>query len=434
MSTVLVLGAGRVAGPAIRILLEKGHRVRLAADDLGAARALAGSSEGVHVEQLDARDPDAVRRAVSASDLALSLLPASLHAPVARACIAERRPFLSTSYVSPEITAMDPDARAQGVLLLNECGLDPGLDHLLAVDLVESARERGARVVAFRSVCGGIPAPESNDNPFGYKISWSPRGVALAGTRAARWLERGRVLERGPGEIFRDPRPMDVDGLGRLELYPNGDAIPYATKYGIERVDTIFRGTFRWPGWCSTWRAIAGLGCLDDAARAVALRPLDVERTLGGGASSVLERLRWLGLFDAGAAAAAAKRGLTRLDHLVALMETRMTYAPGERDLVVLVDEVTIDGADSARRVKTAPCALAATIVARGEAHGETAMARLVGVPAGLAACRILDQTIDAVGVQVPVDPRLVRTLLDDLAHAGIEPHRSERPAPESES
>ncbi len=300
MKTILVLGAGRVAAPAVRVLLEHGHHVRVANDDLDAARAILGGNARATAERLDARDPDAVRRAVAGADLALSLLPAPLHPSVARACVAEGRPFLSTSYVSPEIAALDSDARARGVLLMNECGLDPGLDHLLAIDLVERARARGARVVAFRSVCGGIPSPESNDNPFGYKISWSPRGVALAGTRTARWRENDAVAERGPGEIFRDPSSMRVDGLGALEVYPNGDSLPYAAKYGIDGVRSIFRGTFRWPGWCPTWRAIAQLGWLDDTAPADALREEEAARTLG------------LSAGDAGARALALDRAFRR--------------------------------------------------------------------------------------------------------------------------
>jgi saccharopine dehydrogenase-like NADP-dependent oxidoreductase len=269
-------------------------------------------------------------------------------------------------------------------------------------------------------VCGGIPAPESNDNPFGYKISWSPRGVALAGTRPARWLENGTVAERGPGEIFRDPGSMPVDGLGTLETYPNGNSLPYAAKYGLDGAPTIFRGTFRWPGWCATWRAIARLGWLDDAAPADALRPEDAARTLAlAPDDAIVERLRWLGLFDDGPAAAAARSGRSRLDHLVTLMEARMVYRGGEHDLVVLIDEVTLEGAT--------PRTLAATIVERGDADGETAMAKLVGVPAALVACRMLDGSIAGGGVRIPVDPKLVRTLLADLAGAGITARFSER-------
>ena len=404
MSTIALFGAGRVAAPAIRLLLQRGHRVQVHTDRPHDAPPIPGAQ----IELLDARDFDAVRSAVSRADLALSLLPAQLHGPVARACLAERKPFLSTSYATPEIQALDEAARERGVLLFNECGLDPGIDHLLAVDLLEKARARGASVTAFRSLCGGIPAPASNDNPFGYKISWSTRGVALAGSRPARYLENQEMHTCAPGEIFLEPRSCEIEGIGRLEFYPNGDAIPYARKYGIEDARSIYRGTLRWPGWCETWSAIARLGWLDDATpiplptRAQAAAELQLPTS-----HPVLDRLDWLGLFDDDDHGSAS-----RLDHLVSLMEERLTYRPGERDLVVLRDEIEID---QEGRTET----LASTLVEEGTEEG-SAMARLVGVPAALAACRILDGEIAGAGVRIPDDARTARLLLQDLAGAGI--------------
>jgi saccharopine dehydrogenase-like NADP-dependent oxidoreductase len=412
VSTIAVFGAGRVAGPAIRLLLERGHRVHVKTDRPHEAPHI----EGAQVDALDARDEEAVRFAVSRADLALSLLPASLHLSVARACVRERKPFLSTSYASPEIQSLDRDARTNGVLLFNECGLDPGIDHLLAIELIENARRRGARITAFRSLCGGIPAPESNDNPLGYKVSWSTRGVALAGSRPARFLEEGEVRTCGPGEIFLDPRSCEIPRVGALEFYPNGDAIPYARKYGIEGTRSILRGTLRWPGWCETWRSIAKLGWLDDTA------PVKIPRRAGAAASlglpaahPILDRLDWLGLFEE-----PSKNETSRsmLDHLVALMDERLPYRTGEKDLVVLRDEiVTVDAGGKTETTHS-------TLVEKGTAEG-SAMSRLVGVPAALAACRILDGTIAGEGVRIPDDPETARLLLQDLAGAGIVAHEA---------
>ena len=403
MSTIALFGAGRVAAPAIRLLTERGHQVHVWTDRPQDAPHISGA----RVELLDARNFDAVRAAVARADLALSLLPAQLHGPVARACIRERKPFLSTSYASAEIQSLDAEARAQGVLLFNECGLDPGIDHLLAVDLLEQARVRGARVTAFRSLCGGIPAPSANDNPFGYKISWSTRGVALAGSRPARYRENREERTCAPGEIFLEPRSCTIEGTGTLEFYPNGDAIPYAKKYGIEDVSSIYRGTLRWPGWCETWSAIARLGWLDDSASPrTETRGEAAARLQLPSSHPILERLAWLGLFDA------AHGARSRLDHLVLLMEERLTYRPGEHDLVVLRDEIEID-----REGRTE--ILASTLVEEGTTD-TSAMARLVGVPAALAACRILQGAIEGAGVRIPDDAPTARLLLEDLAGAGI--------------
>jgi saccharopine dehydrogenase-like NADP-dependent oxidoreductase len=405
MSTIALFGAGRVAAPAIGLLVERGHRVQVKTDRPEDAPHIGGAD----VALLDARDSDAVRSAISGADLALSLLPAHLHVPVARACLLERKPFLSTSYASPEIQSLDEDAREKGVLLFNECGLDPGIDHLLAVDLLENARALGAQVTAFRSLCGGIPAPSANDNPFGYKISWSTRGVALAGSRPARYLENREERACGPGEIFLAPRPCEIEGIGRLEFYPNGDALPYAKKYGIEDVRSIYRGTLRWPGWCKTWSAIARLGWLDDTAPFRSQTRAEAAAILHLSSSDpVFERLAWLGLFEEDGASGAR----SRLDRLVLLMEERMAYRPGEHDLVVLRDEIEI-----ARGEKNE--ILSSTLVEEGTAD-TSAMARLVGVPAALAAIRILDGTIEGAGVRIPDDPRTARLLLQDLAGAGI--------------
>ncbi len=412
MKTAVVFGAGKVAAPALRAILGRGHRVRVATDQPGAAHALLSGHVRGEVEALDARDENAVASAVARGDLALSLLPANLHGPVARACVAARRPFLSTSYASPEIRALDGEARARGVLLLNECGLDPGLDHLLAVDLAERARADGVRIVGFRSLCGGIPAPESNDNPFGYKLSWSTRGVALAGTRPARYRDDGREVECGPGEIFRDPRTCDVEGVGTLEFYPNGDALPYAKKYGLHEASTIYRGTFRWPGWCETWSAIARLGWLDEKSPAERPTREEAARQLCLAPSHrILDRLDWLGLLADGAK---LPPGASKLDALIARMDARLGYAPGEVDLVVLRDEIDVVGKDGSRSTR------ASTIAARGVPHGDSAMATLVGLPAGLAACRILEGSFGGSGVRIPVDPPVVHALLADLAAAGI--------------
>ena len=265
MKTVVVLGSGRVAGPAIRALLATDHRVVVATDQPESATALLGGHPNGEVVATDASSAEVLRGLVRRGDVALSLLPASLHARVAEACLAERRALVTTSYVSEEMRALDGLARRRGLLFLNEVGADPGIDHMLAVRLVHRVRAQGGRVTGFRSLCGGLPAPEAADNPFRYKVSWSPRGVVLAGSRPARFLENGELVPVARLTIFDHATEVEIPGLGRLECVPNGDALRYLEAYGLEEVDTLFRGTLRWPGWSQTWSALCRLGFVDDA-------------------------------------------------------------------------------------------------------------------------------------------------------------------------
>lgn len=415
MKTAVVFGAGRVAAPAIRVLRQRGHRVCVMTDQVDAARELLAHetpAAPLEIFPLDARDEEAVKDAVRRGEIAVSLLPAQLHGPVARACVLERRSFLSTSYVSPEIRALDSDARKSGVLLMNECGLDPGLDHLLAIELVARAKENGETISGFHSICGGIPAPQSNDNPFGYKLSWSTRGVALAGTRAARYLEDGATVECAPGTIFRNPRRRAVAPFGELESYPNGDSLPYAEKYGLGSASTVFRGTFRWPGWCETWSAIAELGWLSETNPLELPTSAELQSRLGPARRPIADRLTWLGLVRN--EGSPPRTIAAPLNFLVERMDQRLNFAPGEIDLVVLRDELHV--VDAKGKAKTRE----ATIVEYGTPGKDTAMAKLVGVPAGVAASRILEGSIDAVGVHIPVEPKLVRGFLEDLAHTGV--------------
>ena len=419
MRRVLVLGAGLVSRPLVRHLLNGGDIEVTVADQDGskASRVLDGHPRGTAIE-LGLDDGGGVAARVRECDLVVSLLPYTLHVPVAKVAIANRKPLVTTSYVSPEMRALDAEARAAGVIVLNEVGLDPGLDHMSAMRTIDRLRAEGRRLVSFRSCCGGLPSPEANTNPWGYKFSWSPRGVLLAGRNAARWLEDGGVVEVPGGEIFARVAPYDVPGLGRLEVYPNRDSIAYVTTYGIEEVRTMFRGTLRWPGWCATLDAVARLGLLDVTEKP--WRPgttcRELTETLARGrvnelTAAVRERLTWAGLFSD------APIGATQvapLDLLCALLEARMGYAPGERDMVVLRHQFGVVGPDGATRELTS------TLIAHGEPGGDSAMARTVSLPAAIAARLILDGGIPLHGVRVPVHREIYEPILDALEPMGI--------------
>jgi len=429
---VLVLGAGLVAPPLVRYLLQRGVTVTVASQVVSRARELVGDHPQGHGIGLDVPgDMTALEELVEEADVVVSLLPASFHPVVARTCVEYGTHLVTTSYVSDEMRELDARARERGLVLLNECGLDPGIDHMAAMRVIHRVQDEGARVVALHSYCGGLPAPDVNDNPWGYKFSWSPRGVLLAARNPARYLFEGRVVDVPPEELFDNCHYLDIAEVGRLQSYPNRDATVYVEKYGLAGIRTMFRGTLRYPGHCITWKQLSALGLLDlgemDLAgetwaglmrRLAGGRPGEdpreaVARKLGIGlASEPMRRFEWLGLFAEEPLPAGVS---TPLDALVARMEERLRYRPGERDMVVLHDEflVAANGDDRLSRVTL-------TLLAFGEVGGDSAMARTVGLPAAIATRLILEGKVTEPGVRLPTTPDLYGPILEELAEHGI--------------
>jgi len=427
---VLVLGAGLVARPLVRYLLGvPGVRVTVASRTVEKARRLVGSAANGTATALNVDDEGALDRAISGCDLAVSLLPYVYHPRVARGCVTHGAHMVTTSYVKDEMRALDGPARTAGVLLLNEIGVDPGIDHMSAMQVIDRIRGEGGRLVSFTSNTGGLPAPDSNDNPMGYKFSWAPRGVVLAGKNPARYLKDGTIVDVPGPELFAHHGPCRIVGFGELEVYPNRDSLPYIESYGIASVESMFRGTLRYPGWCATMKRIADLGLLDETPRAdLAGRtfaeltgsligapgpagPEDLARHLGlpRDAKPVTD-LEWLGLTSPDPLPAGAE---TLLDVLAQRMLEKMQYAPGERDMLVMQHEFVVE-APRGRQ------AITSTLVEYGIPNGDSAMSRLVGLPAAIAARRILDGTIDLVGVQVPTSPSIYEPVLGELAGMGV--------------
>ena len=432
MKHVLVFGAGLVAGPLVHYLLDQpDFHVTVASRTVSKAQALVGDHPRGRAVAADvARDPAIIAELVPQADLAVSLLPYTYHVQVAQSCLEHGKHLVTTSYVSDAMRALDGPAHDAGVLLLNEMGLDPGIDHMEAMRVIHRVQDAGGTIVGFRSYCGGLPAPDANTNPFGYKFSWSPRGVLLAGRNAARYRKDGQEV-RVPGpELFANYEIVNIPGLGDFEGYPNRDSLPYAATYGIEDTRTMFRGTLRYPGWCDTLKALADLGLLDDAKRddLMGLTWAGLLRRLIGGApgdlrhavavhlgldpaDDVLGRLAWLGLFRDEPLPAAP---FTLLDTLVAQLEPRLQYAPGERDMVILQHEFDAEYPDRPTEH------IVSTLIDYGVPCGETSMSRTVGLPAAIGAKMVLTGAITATGVQIPVDPGIYEPVLEELTTVGI--------------
>lgn len=431
MSRILVLGAGLVARPLVQYLLgQPDFQVTVASRTVEKARALIGDRPNGRALAFDIeREPERLDDLVAQADLAVSMLPYIHHLQVAHACLRHRRHLVTTSYVKDEMRALDSAARQAGVLFLNEIGLDPGIDHMSAMRIIDRVHADGGRVVSFRSYCGGLPAPEANTNPFGYKFSWSPRGVLLAGRNDARYLEDGQVVEIPNRRLFATRHTVPVEGVGDLEAYPNRDSLPYIQLYGIPETRTMYRGTLRYPGWCETWQKFVELGLLDLTERedlaGMTYRQLlahligrpetsDLRRDLAVHLnipvdSPILDRFEWLGLFRDDP----LPPERTILDVLAVRMQEKLQYAPGERDMVVLLHDFVAEYPDRRERIRS-------WLVDFGIPHGDTAMARTVGLPAAIATRLILQGVIRLTGVHIPVLPEIYRPVLAELEERGI--------------
>lgn len=426
MPNALLLGAGLVAAPAIRYLAAKGIGVTIAANNPERARALLGGHAG-EVVDWSVGDDRTLAELVKNAQVVISLLPATMHVAVARACIRARRPLVTASYVGDEMRALDAEARASGVTLLCEMGLDPGIDHMSAMRLIDAAREGGEEVMSFRSYCGGIPALEANDNPWGYKFSWSPLGVLRATLSSMRYRMDGEVIELPPEKLEEARHELEVEGLPAFEAYPNRDSLGYEGLYGIAGAQSLLRGTLRWPGWCAGVGAFRRLGLLQDEPPsasswpALLCRQIGAEQPLEGqplreavahflgveSKATLLDQLAFLGLFS-GEQALPQESQENVLSLLAQTMLKRMSYAEGERDLIVMHHELITRRRDGEQAVYSS------SLVVRGEAE-ETAMAKTVGVPAAIGARMLLEGGVVEPGTKIPINKEIYEPALREL-------------------
>ena len=431
MKKVLVLGAGLVARPLVNYLLSQpDFSVTVADVEAGrAAKLVAGHPRGTS-EVLDIADRAALASAIGRADLVVSMVPYTFHPLVAELAIEQGKSMVTASYVSPAMQALDARARVRGVILLNEVGLDPGIDHMEAMRVIHDVHGAGGKVVGFMSWCGGLPAPEANTNPFGYKFSWSPRGVLLASKNSAKFLKDGRVITIPAADLFARPETIGIPGLGEFEGYPNRDSVAYRETYGIPEALSVFRGTLRYPGWCETLRKMVELGLLDDSPKNRSGATFDglmrelAQAAPGAGTkaavasrlgletgSAIMSRFEWLGLFEAKPLPAA--KG-SALDNLTDLMIDRLRYEAGERDMVVLQHEFLVR--TEAGRTER----IVSTLVDYGVPGGDSSMSRTVGLPAGIGARLVLEGKIGVPGVHVPVEPEIYGPILDELEALGV--------------
>jgi len=429
MKRVLVLGAGLVSRPLVRYLLAQPDiSVLVASRTVSKADALVDGHPKGKTLALNVNDAQKLEELVADSDLAISLLPYTHHAQVAEFCFKHQSHLVTTSYVSPAMRALDGAAKEKGLLFLNEIGLDPGIDHMSAMKIIHDVAKRGGKVVSFESCCGGLPAPEANDNPFGYKFSWSPRGVVMAGRNSAHYLKDGKDIQIPGKELFKNHWYKNVEGLGELEVYPNRDSMSYKDLYGLKDAKTIFRGTFRNPGWCDTLEKIVQLGFLNDQEKSELIGKTFAEVTASligvpanrqnlakflqlDAASPIIDRLEWLGLLSSEKASTDPP---TYLDILAARMLERMRYREGERDMIILQHDFIAEYPAGKREH------ICSLLVDYGIPKGDSSMARTVSLPAAIATKLMLQGKIKLTGVHIPITPEIYEPVLAELEGMNI--------------
>jgi saccharopine dehydrogenase-like NADP-dependent oxidoreductase len=432
MNKVLILGAGMVAKPMVEYLLENNFSVMIASPMKDrATEMIKGHPRGSALDwSMD--DPETLDILIQGFDIIVSLLPYAYHTDVAVLCLKHRRPLVTTSYVQPGIQALNNEARKYNVLFLNEIGLDPGIDHMSAMKIIDQIHGKGGNVEEFFSICGALPAPESADNPMGYKFSWSPKGVILASRNDALYLKNGKKVHVDTKDLFKDRFGYNYTGIGDLEVYPNRDSLSYMDIYGIPKARTMYRGTFRHPGWCETLDAMKALNMLDDSINDYSgmsyaeflaervgsgIRNLKKKTALRLGLkedAKAIEAFDFLGFFSE---ELLNYKISTPFDITSDTMIKKMMLDQNERDMVVLQHIFLVIWADGRKEV------IKSSMVSFGTPNTNTAIAQTVSLPAAIAVKLILEKKINLAGVHRPVVPEIYLPVLEELKKSGISMH-----------
>ena len=438
MNKVLVLGAGRSATSLISYLLEQSISLSCEVTVADYALQLAqekvqGFENGKAVAFNINKEQDAADL-ISIHDIVISMLPARFHPEVATLCLRYSKHLLTASYISEDMKALDEAAKASGLLFLNECGLDPGIDHMSAKKVIDHIRiEKGLELKAFESFTGGLIAPDSTrDNPWEYAFTWNPRNVVLAGQGVVKFIQEGRYKFIPYHKVFRRTEMIHIPEHGYFEGYANRDSLKYLDVYELQGIETLFRGTLRRPGFCKAWDIFVQLGATDDSYEMEGVASITHRQFLNSFLSynpndSVelklahymgldmegpeMHRFKWLGLFDEEQVGLIKGTPAQVLEHI---LKKKWTIDETIKDQIVMwhLFDYVEDGIT--KRIRSA-------MVATGENAIDTAMSKTVGLPLGIATKLLIQRKIEARGVQIPITPEFYDPILAELEELGFQ-------------
>lgn len=436
MKRILLLGAGLSATTLIKYLLdhavENNWQLRVVDRSLDLVKhKLADHPSGVALS-FNALDRNERWEELLLADLVISMLPARFHVEIARDCLELRKHLITPSYVSAEMNVLNEEARKAGLIFMNEIGVDPGLDHMSAMRIVDSIKNQGGEITGFKSYCGGLVAPESDNNPWNYKFTWNPRNVVLAAQGGmACYIDRHQYKYIPYTQVFSRLDTISVDGYGDFDGYANRDSLSYRHIYGLEDIPTMYRGTLRKPGFCKDWNVFVQLGLTDDhlvlqdsenlTPRTFinAFLPFEeetpVEQKWMNACAPLgitdISKFEWLGLFDG-----STKLGLknaTAAQLLEKLLLDKWVLESHDKDMLVMVHQFTYLLNGERRFIES-------SMVNLGDDQEHTAMSKTVGYPVGICAKLILNDQISERGVLLPTKPEIYNPILNELEELGI--------------
>ena len=439
MKRILILGAGQSAPYLISYLLEKAEKndwfvtVGDKNPDL-AKKAVKRHSRGSSIA-FDVNDSELRWRQVEKADVLINFLPPSFQYLLALTCIEKGTHMITASYQDKNMPHLNREAHSKGILILNEMGLDPGIDHMSAMSLIKSVRERGGKISIFKSYGSGLSAPDSVSNPLGYVITWNPKNVVMAGEKGAQYLYKGKIKVVPHHEVFQRTWPVELEGVGKVEAYPNRDSLQYKDLFGLDHVHTMIRGTLRYPGWCETWLQIVRLGLANDTIQLTNLKEINyrefVEMFLPLHTSSanlehrvanflnisptgsIIQKMEWLGLFSD--EPVQCKHGSTAAEVLVELLKRKLELPAKGKDMVAIMHELEAFFPEENDRREQ----ITSTFIKYGEPGGFTAIAQTVGLPAALATELLLTDKLPITGCHIPTHPAVYPLVLKALDKMG---------------
>jgi len=445
MRNILIIGAGRSASSLIKYLLDKSdqEKLHLTIGDLSLplAKQKTNNHKNASAIALDIFDENQRKTEIQKADIVISMLPAHLHIEVAKDCITYRKHLVTASYISDAMQALDAEAKANNLIFMNEIGLDPGIDHMSAMKIIDEIRAKGGKMILFESFCGGLVAPESDTNLWNYKFTWAPRNVVLAGQGgAAKFIQEGTYKYIPYNKLFRRTEFLELEGFGKFEGYANRDSLKYRSIYGLEDVLTLYRGTIRRVGFSKAWNMFVQLGMTDDTyvidnSETISYRefinlflpyhPTDsveikLRLSLGIEQDDIMwDKLLELDLFNPKKIVGLSNA--TPAQILEKILNDSWTLQPDDKDMIVMYHKLgyEIDGVKKQIDSK---------MVCIGEDQIYTAMAKTVGLPVAIATLQILNGKIKTPGVQLPIHKEVYEPILKELASYGVVFNEKEMP------
>ena len=435
MKQILVIGAGRSAVTLIDYLLKESHlnlwKVTIADYNLNLAENLASNNSNARPIFFNVNDEQQRENEIRNSDIVVSMLPSNMHYLVAKDCLKFKKNLVTASYVSDQIKAYDELARKNNIIFLNEIGLDPGIDHMSAMKVVDELRLKKAKLLSFKSYCGGLIHPESDNNPWNYKFTWNPRNVILAGQGTSKYLESNEIRKINYDSLFEEIETIDVLSQGSFEAYANRDSLSYIKSYGLNDIETMYRGTLRKVGFCSSWNVFVKLGLTNDNYSIKNSEDLSFRDYLSlflpennsltveerfcdflsiDESSNEFYKFKWLGLFSDRKCEII---NASPAQILQKITEEKLSLDDNDKDMVVMQHQFEYFYENKKQKLNS-------SLVVFGDDQRNTAMAKTVGLPVAIAVKLILNNTITLKGVQIPTSKEIYQPVLDELEKNGI--------------